>query len=124
MDKVCSRKKDVGGCSEPLYTNGREVVSNINGMEEQLDFFFVKLNNAGHWLGIYTNDHQVCTITDGIIVQSSLLIWSTGQPDNYLGEQYHVYNGMVLNGYNPCLDDCNKSVQFTSICDLAVEANL
>ena len=58
---------------------GGKLFSRVNGTVEQLVFLRQKMNEQTHWLGIYTEDHSEWKNTDGEIVPSDLLVWSTGE---------------------------------------------
>ena len=70
-------------------TLGGHLFHSLNGTLSQLDFFYQRFDMRRYWLGIWTEDHVEWRNMNGEIVSESLIIWSTRQPNNYMGiEQY------------------------------------
>ena len=100
---------------------GGELFSNVDGTKSQLDFFFDKLGQQSHWLGIYTTNHVSWLRVDGSPVDDSLLYWDPLQVFNVGNNQKHVANfELVENKQYRYLNDRNKGDMYLSICDLNV----
>ena len=95
-----------------------ELFSNVDGTKRQLDFFFDKLEQKSHWLGIHTTDHVSWFSVNGSTVDKSLLCWDPIQIFNAKNRQAHVAN-FKLDDYK-YLNDQNQGEMFWSICDLNV----
>ena len=71
---------------------GGKLFANLDGTREQLDFFFEKLQNESHWLGVYTTNHSTWLDTEGHEVDNASLYRDPAQVYNFKNEQYHVCN--------------------------------
>ena len=91
---------------------GGKMFSNVDGTESQLEFFGEKLDNASHWLGIFTDDHVVWKSVDGIQIDDSLLIWNPGQPNNMDNNQFYVVN------YPPIYLEDMADNRYWFLCDM------
>ena len=99
-------------------TLGGTLFSRVDGTEEQLDFLLQKMNGKRHWLGIYTEDHEVWKSVTGDVVEPTSLYWKSGQPNNFSGDQKYVANRTWKTELIIGLaDDENSSVK-GSVCDM------
>ena len=71
---------------------GGKLFFNVSGTKEQLDFLYNKMNEHGHWLGIYTKDHNSWIDVNGNVVDHWCLLWDPKNVFNVKGLQYHVAN--------------------------------
>ena len=95
---------------------GGDLFSKVNGTENQLKFLLSKLDNKEHWLGIYTEDHQIWKSVNGSTIENEKLFWRPGQPNNWNGKQYHVSSSFDYPKIG--LKDIAGSAKHRSVCDL------
>ena len=95
---------------------GGKLFANLDGTRKQLDFFFEKLQNESHWLGVYTTNHSVWLDTEGHKVDNAFLHWDPAQGFNFENKQYHVCN--YKRDQFKYLNDMNENWRFYSICDM------
>ena len=66
---------------------GGKLFSNVDGSTDQLNFLTSEMDDMSFWLGIYTEDEVHWKTVDGKIVDSSLILWGSHQPQ-LSGEYY------------------------------------
>ena len=99
---------------------GGELFSNVDGTKKQLDFFFDKLGQESHWLGIYTTDHVSWFSVNGSTIDKYLLCWDPIQAFNLENKQKHVASYILEKDGYKYLNDRNQGEMFWSICVLNV----
>ena len=99
-------------------TLGGTLFSRVDGTEEQLDFLLQKMNGKRHWLGIYTEDHEVWKSVTGDVVEPTSLYWKSGQPNNFSGDQKYVANRTWKTELIIGLADDESSSVKGSVCDM------
>ena len=86
-----------------------ELFYDLDGTEEQLDFFSQKLDMQFQWLGLTSEDNVDWRNLHGETVPASLLKWNPGQP-NTLSQ---IYLANI-----PYLEDMDEFHMFYSLCDM------
>ena len=102
---------------------GGNLFWNLDGTQDQLRSFWTRLGEEDYWIGIHTDDHTVWKNVDNEVVQSSLLNWRYGEPDNNQNSEYVVAvkdsENRVWNRFSSVkLSDVNENLQLTSVCDM------
>ena len=96
---------------------GGKLFYNLDGTKKQLDFFFDKMDQKPHWLGIYTKNHKSWLTVEGSVIAKSRLHWDPKQGFNAGKKgQKHVAN--YAGGSYRYLNDRHYSDQYLSVCDL------
>ena len=100
--KFVKEKKKWSDAKSNCEAMGGKLFHRVNGNQNQLRFLFHRMNSEYFWLGISRLSGEWRNV-DGAVVENSLLLWSSREPNGGESELYvgSDYGGLLLNDYPP-----------------------